>query len=297
MIHHAQMHGASHVARPEIEIPERPNVQSVPARAEQGGGSISVIAQDEPPPVQRDVSVGLGVSRLFDNIEGKFLARDKLSHPLPDHDPIAEHALPIRSDEVASVGGLCRIRETQAENPVVGPIWNIRKGQATLNPNARSRASSGAVWASPSWSRLPRRRWRARPTTDTTRTITVPKGECCLSLVMPLGARAVALGRTVVADSGGGGAALKPRRDRGASSGTAGFYFRQLPSDTKFLGLAFVAPPRRYGTFALTYTLFDLGTFTKTNKFGEDIGTTYSQMRSCSAQRSPRGSRRSSRRG
>ena len=134
MIQHAQMHGASHVARPEIEIPERANVQSVPARSEQGGSSISVISQDELSPVQCDVSVGLGVSRLFDNIKGEFFWWDKLSHPLPDHNPIAEHALPIRSDEVAVISCLCRIRETQAENPVVDPIWNIRKGQH-MRPN------------------------------------------------------------------------------------------------------------------------------------------------------------------
>src|SRR5450755_2939340 len=123
------MDGASHVARPDIEIPERTNVQGVPARAEQSGGSVSVIAQHELSPVQGNVSVSLGVSWLFDNIKREFFARDKLGHTLLDHDPIAEHALPTRSDEVAPVCCLSRVRETQAENPVVGPIGNIRKGQ------------------------------------------------------------------------------------------------------------------------------------------------------------------------
>ena len=79
--------------------------------------------------MQCDVSVGLGVSWLLHDIKSKFLAWDKLGHPLLDHDPIAEHALPIRSDEVAAVGCLGRIRETQPEDPIVGPIGNIRKRQ------------------------------------------------------------------------------------------------------------------------------------------------------------------------
>src|SRR5438105_10012895 len=129
MVHHPPVHGPSHIARPNIEVPERPHVESIPARSEQSGSSVVVIAQNELSPVQGDVSVSLGVSRLLDDIESELLAWDKLRHLLLDDDAVAEHALPVRSHEVAAVGGLGRIRKTEAKDPIVRTLRYVGKGQ------------------------------------------------------------------------------------------------------------------------------------------------------------------------
>ena len=88
-----------------------------------------VVAQNELSPVQGDMSVGLGVSRLFDDIEGELLAWDKLRHLLLNDDAVAEHALPVRSHEVAAVGGLGWIRKTQAKDPIFRTLRYVGKGQ------------------------------------------------------------------------------------------------------------------------------------------------------------------------
>src|SRR2546429_213360 len=129
MVHYPLVHGPSHVARPDIEIPQWPHMQRIPARSEQGGSVIVVIAQEELSPMQGDVSVGLGVSRLLDDIEGELLAWDKLRHLLLNDDAVAKHALPVRSHEVAAVRGLSRIRKTQAKDPIVRTLRYVGKGQ------------------------------------------------------------------------------------------------------------------------------------------------------------------------
>ena len=64
------MNGPGHVAGPEIEIPAWPNVERVPARAEQRRRAVAIISQDELAAMKRDVAVGLGMRRLLESAIG-----------------------------------------------------------------------------------------------------------------------------------------------------------------------------------------------------------------------------------
>ena len=138
VIHHAEMHGAGHVTRPQIEIPARTDVEGIPARADQRRGAIVIILQNEPAAVERDVSVGFGIGRLLGDIEGEFLVRDELCDPLFYENAVAENALPIGADKISTVRGCRRIRKAKPENPVIGPVGNFRKGE-DVRPDFRRR--------------------------------------------------------------------------------------------------------------------------------------------------------------
>ena len=69
VIHHAPVHGVRHIARPKIEIPSGAHVQCVPARADERGCAVVIIAQDELSAMQRDVSVNFRMLWLLDDVE------------------------------------------------------------------------------------------------------------------------------------------------------------------------------------------------------------------------------------
>src|SRR5437016_1139559 len=98
VIHHAEMHGAGHVTRPQIEIPAGTDVQSVPTGSDQRRATVVIIMQNEPAAMEGNVAVGFGIGRLLGDVEGEFLVRDELSDSLFDENAVAENALPIGAD-------------------------------------------------------------------------------------------------------------------------------------------------------------------------------------------------------
>ena len=64
------MHGAGHIACPDVEIPAGTDVERVPTGADQRRGAVVVVLQDELAAMERDVAVGFGISRLFRHVEG-----------------------------------------------------------------------------------------------------------------------------------------------------------------------------------------------------------------------------------
>src|SRR5882724_9811656 len=101
VVHDPQVHGATHVAGPKIEIPAGTDVERVPAGTDQGRGAVVVVLQNELAAVEGDVAVGFGIGRLLGDVEGEFLVRDAFSHAFFDDDVVAETALPVGADEVA----------------------------------------------------------------------------------------------------------------------------------------------------------------------------------------------------
>lgn len=109
-------------------------------------------------------------------------------------------------------------------------------------------------------------------------TVTVPAEECCGELLSPLGARPVALGRAVVADTAPDMIAYNPAGIAGLRRPQLEVHYRKLPLDVQLLGLAYVSRAYSVGSFAVSYTLFDRGTFPITDTAGNQTGSTFSAV-------------------
>jgi len=102
-------------------------------------------AQNELAAMECDVAVGFGIGRLFGDVEGEFLVRDKLGHVFLDDDAVAEHALPVGADEVAAVRRLSRIRQAEPEDPIARPVWNLGKGEYVWPDLGRGRMDQDCI--------------------------------------------------------------------------------------------------------------------------------------------------------
>jgi len=119
----------------------------------------------------------------------------------------------------------------------------------------------------------------AGQTPDSTGAVTSVE-ECCKELLLPLGGRIVALGRAVVADTAPDAALYNPAGLVGLHHAELMVHYRKLIADVQMLGLSFVTAPRKFGTFALSYTLVDEGSIpiTGTDPNAPELGLTFSQI-------------------
>lgn len=95
--------------------------------------------------------------------------------------------------------------------------------------------------------------------------------ECCLVLLLPVGARAVSLGRALTATSTPDAAFSNP-------AGLAGLEGRHfILHHTTLAGqstaLTFLVSPERVGTIGFSYQLVDFGEIEKTNDLGQTVGS------------------------
>ena len=145
VMHHPEMHRPGHVARPEIEIPAGTDMERVPTGADQSGGAVAIVMEDELAAMQCDVAVGFGIGRLFRDVEGKFFVRNKFGNLLLDNDAVAEDALPIRADEVAAIGRRRRVWKAEPEDPIIGRIGNFGKREHVRPYFGRRRLNQDAI--------------------------------------------------------------------------------------------------------------------------------------------------------
>lgn len=118
----------------------------------------------------------------------------------------------------------------------------------------------------------------ARAQTPQDTVAATPAEECCTELLMPLGARIVALGGAVVADTAADMLLTNPAGISGLHRAALVVHYRQLPADAQLLGLAFVMRPMKFGSFAVAYTLTDEGEMPGTGKLGESTGNFFTQV-------------------
>ncbi len=102
--------------------------------------------------------------------------------------------------------------------------------------------------------------------------------ECCIELLLPLGARGVALGRAVVADTAPDAVLYNPAGLAGLKHAALEVHYRKLIADAQLLGLSYVMKPHAWGTFALSYTLVDQGTIALTDSTENPLGETFTQV-------------------
>ncbi len=88
--------------------------------------------------------------------------------------------------------------------------------------------------------------------------------ECCKEALFPLGGRIVALGRAVVADTAPDAVLYNPAGLVGLRHASLQVHYRKLVADAQVLGVSYVTAPHSFGTFALSYTLMDMGSITLT---------------------------------
>lgn len=95
--------------------------------------------------------------------------------------------------------------------------------------------------------------------------------ECCLVLLLPVGANSVALGRTLTARSSQDGAFANPAGLAGLRDGYFMVHRTALAGDATAFSL--LLTPRRFGTLGLSYQLLDFGEIETTDEGGMTIGT------------------------
>jgi hypothetical protein len=99
----------------------------------------------------------------------------------------------------------------------------------------------------------------------------VPAAECCLELLFPVGARAVALGQTLVAGGAGEGVYANPASLAWVTKGQF-LVHRGTGADFETTALSLLFAPRRVGTIGISYQLFDYGTQAATDINGIETG-------------------------
>jgi hypothetical protein len=95
--------------------------------------------------------------------------------------------------------------------------------------------------------------------------------ECCLVLLLPVGANAVALGRALTTTAAPDAAFANPAGLSGLETGYFMIHRNALAGDATALSL--LLRPSRTGTIGLSYQLVDFGDIETTNDLGQTIGT------------------------
>lgn len=98
-----------------------------------------------------------------------------------------------------------------------------------------------------------------------------PTAECCLVLLLPVGARSVALGRALTARPGVDGAFTNPAGLAAFEDGHFLLHRTTLAGDATAFSL--LLPPSRLGTLGLSYQLIDFGEIETTDELGMTVGT------------------------
>lgn len=95
--------------------------------------------------------------------------------------------------------------------------------------------------------------------------------ECCLELLLPVGANAVALGRALTTSAGPDAAFANPAGLSGLETGYFMIHRNALAGDATALSLLLAPVPM--GTVGFSYQLVDFGDIETTNELGHTIGT------------------------
>ncbi|HEX7050060.1 MAG TPA: PorV/PorQ family protein [Longimicrobiales bacterium] len=95
--------------------------------------------------------------------------------------------------------------------------------------------------------------------------------ECCLVLLLPVGARAIASGRTLVAVVSPDAVFANPAGLAGLRSGHLVLHRTNIAADATALSV--VVTTERVGTFGLSYELLDFGEIENTDEQGRTVGS------------------------
>src|SRR6266550_2413042 len=113
------MYVTGDIACPPIEIPKWSHVQGIPAATDQCGRAIIVIDKLELSAMQCEMTQKLGVTRLFDDLEGGETRWRYLRNSFLKNQAIAENTFSRRTDECALASRRKRTRQAYCVQPVV----------------------------------------------------------------------------------------------------------------------------------------------------------------------------------
>jgi hypothetical protein len=102
----------------------------------------------------------------------------------------------------------------------------------------------------------------------------VPASECCLPLLLPIGARPVALGQALTARAGRDGVFINPAGLVDIGDDEFAVHRSTMAEDAQLTTFGLVIHSAVAGVFALTYRLIDFGDTEITDDQGNPIGTT-----------------------
>lgn len=97
--------------------------------------------------------------------------------------------------------------------------------------------------------------------------------ECCPPVLFGVGAKSVALGQAVVADTLPDAVFINPAGLAGLRSGRLAVTHIPLGSGDQMVALSLLVRPKAVGTFGLSYELVDLGEVAATDENGNQTGT------------------------
>ncbi len=101
----------------------------------------------------------------------------------------------------------------------------------------------------------------------------VPASECCLPLLLPIGARPVALGQALTARAGRDGVFINPAGLIDVSDDEFIIHRSTLAEDAQLTTFGLIIHSAVAGVFAVTYRLIDFGETDITDEFGNVIGS------------------------
>src|SRR4051812_17199710 len=117
ILHDAQMHGAKNVMRPEVEIPERPNMEGVPGAADESRCAIRVFPQHELAAMRTQVADQFGIRRRLSDLKREPLVRNEIQNLLFEDGAATEDALTVPTHRICRRRGRFRIRQSKTKEP------------------------------------------------------------------------------------------------------------------------------------------------------------------------------------
>src|SRR5688572_24742058 len=101
----------------------------------------------------------------------------------------------------------------------------------------------------------------------------VPASECCLPMLLPIGARPVALGQALTARAGRDGVFINPAGLVDVNADEVVVHRSSMAEDAQLTTFGLIIHSAVAGVFAVTYRLIDFGETDNTDEQGNPIGT------------------------